>query len=89
MTATLTRKKLHTFVDELPDDSLSAVEAALTGFFAEPDYVVETDLTAEEIAIIEEGDREFAEHPENFISLDDYLKTRGIDKQALMGQGRE
>jgi hypothetical protein len=87
MTATLTRKKLHTFVDELPDDSLSVVEAALTGFFAEPDYVIETDLTAEEIAIIKEGDREFAEHPENFTSWADVKKELGIHTRT--GQGWE
>jgi hypothetical protein len=34
---------------------------------------IETDLTTEEITIIDEGIQEFREHPQNFISLKDYL----------------
>jgi hypothetical protein len=51
--------------------------------------VIETNLTKSEKAIIAAGRKERIEHPESFISLDDYLKTRGIDKQALMAQGGE
>jgi hypothetical protein len=32
--------------------------------------MLETDLTEEELAIIAEGDREFEEHPENFVPLE-------------------
>jgi hypothetical protein len=35
--------------------------------------VIETDLTQEEIAICEAGAKEYREHPENFISLDDFI----------------
>jgi len=40
--------------------------------------IIETDLTAEEKADIAEGRKERREHPENFISLDEYVKSRGI-----------
>ena len=39
---------------------------------------IETDLTAEEKADIAEGRKERREHPENFISLDEYAESRGL-----------
>jgi hypothetical protein len=38
--------------------------------------LIETDLTDEENAIIDAGAKEYREHPENFISLDDYLTEK-------------
>jgi hypothetical protein len=38
--------------------------------FARPLYTVETDLTEEEGAIIEAGDKEFREDPESFVPLE-------------------
>jgi len=32
--------------------------------------IIETGLTAEELAIIEEGDRHYKEHPEDFVPLE-------------------
>jgi hypothetical protein len=83
MTATLTRQKLHTFVDELPDDSLPDVEATMLRFLDDPDYA-----TDEELAAIAEGDREFEEHPENFTSWADVKKELGLDR-TLTPQGGE
>jgi hypothetical protein len=37
---------------------------------------LETDLTAEEYALIEAGDREFKEHPENFVTLESLMYER-------------
>ena len=36
--------------------------------------VIETDLTDEEKKWIEEGDRHFKEHPEDFVPLESLLK---------------
>jgi len=68
MGAVAVRKKLHTFIDALPDYSLAAVEPLLS-YLADEPLIVETDLTTEEQAIIAEGDRHFEEHPEDFVPL--------------------
>jgi hypothetical protein len=34
------------------------------------DFIIETDLTDEELALIEEGDRHYKEHPEDFVPLE-------------------
>jgi hypothetical protein len=41
-------------------------------------YVIETDLTDEEIALQEAAEQEYITHPENFISLDDFLAGKRI-----------
>ncbi|GHT68632.1 hypothetical protein FACS1894110_16640 [Spirochaetia bacterium] len=40
---------------------------------AGPLYTIETDLTAEEWAIIAAGEKEYQEHPETFTPLSDLL----------------
>ncbi|GAB6393503.1 MAG: hypothetical protein MdMp014T_2876 [Treponematales bacterium] len=75
-TAVLTRKRLHRFIDELPETSLPAVEPLLS-YMADEPLVIEP-ANAEERALIEEGMKRFREHPEDFISLDDYL-AHGAD----------
>jgi hypothetical protein len=66
---TAVRKKLHTFIDALPDYSLPAIEPLLS-YLADEAPVIETDLTDEELLIIAEGDRRFKEHPEEFVPLE-------------------
>jgi hypothetical protein len=68
MTNTI-RQELHTYLDEIPDRNLYVLKPILS-LLAGPDYILETDLTEEERAIIAEGDREFEEHPENFVPLE-------------------
>ena len=72
MTETVIRKEIHGIIDTIPERSLHALKPLLS-VLAEPLYTIETDLTTEEIALIDEGIQEFREHPENFISLKDYL----------------
>jgi len=36
--------------------------------------IIETDLTDEEMSIIEEGDRHYKEHPEDFVPLESLIK---------------
>ncbi|GHU59554.1 hypothetical protein FACS189444_5040 [Spirochaetia bacterium] len=40
---------------------------------AEPLYIRETDLTPEELAIIEAGDKEYRDHPETFTPLSAFM----------------
>jgi hypothetical protein len=72
------RQELHGYVDAMPEKSLEAIRAffrAFTEMFQTDEALVwETDLTEEEIAIIDAGERERAEHPESYTSLDDCIK---------------
>ena len=72
MTEAVLRKEIHGIIDAIPVRNLHALKPLLS-VLAEPAYTIETDLTPEEIAIIDEGIQEFRDHPENFISLKDYL----------------
>ncbi|MDR2471119.1 MAG: hypothetical protein LBD09_03290 [Treponema sp.] len=63
------RQELHTYIDVIPDRNLYALKPILS-LLAGPAYILETNLTEEERAIIAEGDREFEEHPENFVPLE-------------------
>ncbi|GHV83955.1 hypothetical protein AGMMS50212_12950 [Spirochaetia bacterium] len=63
------RKELHAFIDTMPDSNIYALKP-LFSILDESAYSIETDLTEEEKAIIEAGDKEFDEHPENFVTLD-------------------
>ena len=72
----ITRKRLHDYIDAMPDYGLSIVEPILAHFAGDP-LVIETDLTPEEKADIAEGRRLRRERPEEFISLDHYV-THGV-----------
>jgi hypothetical protein len=43
-----------------------------------PLYILETDLSPEELARLDEVEQEYITHPENFISLDDFLAGKRI-----------
>jgi hypothetical protein len=60
---------MRVFVEKKADRNLYALKPILS-ILAEPVYILETNLTEEERAIIAEGDREFEEHPENFVPLE-------------------
>jgi len=68
MEALAVRKKLHTFIDEMPDYCLLSVEPLLSYLAGEP--VIETDLTDEEKKWVWEGRKHYKEHPEDFVPLE-------------------
>ena len=71
MTTAVLRKELHTYIDALPDQSLPAIKPLLT--FLANDYwkpVIETDLTSEEIAMIDKGMAEYRSDPSSFLPLE-------------------
>jgi len=68
MEAAVVRKKLHTFIDEMPDSCLSSVEPLLSYLAGEPN--IETDLTDEEKRWVQEGRKHYREHPEDFVPLE-------------------
>jgi hypothetical protein len=68
MEAAVVRKKLHTFIDEMPDNCLLSVEPLLSRLAGES--VIETNLTDEEKRWVQEGRKHYREHPEDFIPLE-------------------
>ena len=70
---TSNRQRLHDYINAMPDYSIHIVEPLLAHFADEP-FVIETDLTADEKLDIAEGRKLRREHPEEFITLDHYLK---------------
>jgi len=69
METAVLRDELHTYIDTLPDQSLPVLKPLLM-FLSKPSYVIETDLTDEELQIIEDGMREYRNNPSSFIPLD-------------------
>ena len=63
------RRELHSLIDTMPERKLNALRP-LFDVLIEDEPVIETDLTDEEMAFIEEGDRHLKEHPEDFILLE-------------------
>ena len=62
------RKKLHTFIDEMPDQCLPSVEPLLS--YLAGRRIIETDLTGEEKTWVLEGREHYREHPEDFVPLE-------------------
>ncbi|MCL1818678.1 MAG: hypothetical protein FWG35_07080 [Spirochaetaceae bacterium] len=66
------REKLHTLIDEIPDECLASVEPLLT--YLAREQVIETNLTDEEKLWIQEGRNHYREHPEEFVPLESLKK---------------
>ena len=69
MTAGALKKELHEYIEAMPERSLYALKPLML-VLAGPLYDVETDLTAEEIAMIDEGMAEYRADPSSFIPLE-------------------
>ena len=63
------RKELHSLIDTMPERKLNALRP-LFDVLTDDETIIETDLTDEELALIEEGDRHYHEHPEDFVPLE-------------------
>jgi hypothetical protein len=68
MTVTALRKELKSIIDDMSERSLYALKPLLSVLSIDS-VIIETDLTAEEKAIIEAGEKEYREHPETFVTL--------------------
>ena len=75
---TARRKRLINYIEAMPEHRLIVVEPILATFADEADFVIETDLTPEEIAIVQAGRKERKEHPENFVPLEVALKKKNL-----------
>jgi hypothetical protein len=69
-TTTSIRGELKGYIDVISDHNLEMVRPILSFLAKNPatdePLVIETDLTDEEVSMIDEGRRERKEHPENF-----------------------
>jgi hypothetical protein len=65
MKTAVLRDELHTYIDALPERSLPALKPLLS-LLVEPSYTIETDLTDEETALIEDGMAEYQSDPSSF-----------------------
>ncbi|MDR0867337.1 MAG: hypothetical protein LBP75_02540 [Planctomycetota bacterium] len=70
------RERLHAYIDALDEVKLRALPPLPEMPVDEFEAVIETDLTAKEIACIEKGVAEYREHPENFVALDDIIAQK-------------
>ena len=69
MTAAVLRKELQGYIETMPERSLYALKPLLA-VLSEPLYTLETDLTKEEIAMIDEGMAEYRANPASFVPLE-------------------
>ena len=68
-TATL-RTQLKNYIETMPEHNLHALKPLLKQL-AEPLYIVETDLTTEEITMIDERMKDYETNPESWVPLKD------------------
>ena len=61
--------KVLEYIDELPDMKLEALRPLLRLLITDEPLIIETDLTEEEKAWIEDGRREYAANPQSFKPL--------------------
>ncbi|GHT81496.1 hypothetical protein FACS1894130_13220 [Spirochaetia bacterium] len=69
METTVLRKELKSYIDALPDYKLQALKPLLT-VYCEPLYTIDTDLTAEEIAEVDERVAEYHKDPASWVPLE-------------------
>jgi hypothetical protein len=70
MKTAVLRKELKSYIDTLPDRKLKALQPLLSEY-AEPLYTIETDLTDEEIAIVDEAMEDYYKDPDSWVALED------------------
>jgi hypothetical protein len=69
MNATAIRRELKRYIDAIPESNLEIVRPMLSflaGKQTKEPLVIETNLTADEKAVVKAGRKERKEHPENF-----------------------
>ena len=72
------RRELQYFIEMIPTGRLEALRPLLADL-AEPAFVIEDDLTEDELAIIAEGSRKYDRNPDGFLTVDEYKRSRGIE----------
>ncbi|MDR0903091.1 MAG: hypothetical protein LBM59_00475 [Ruminococcus sp.] len=77
MSAKELRQQINTNLDLLPYNKILIISQLLSAMTDDDEeFYIDTNLSEEDHAAVEESKKEYKEHPENFISLQDYLKER-------------
>jgi len=63
------RQEIHNLIDTMPERNLYALRPLLSVLVDYPVFI-ETDLTDEEKKWVQEGDKHYKEHPEDFVPLE-------------------
>ncbi len=76
---TTLRKEIFSYINTIPDDKLEAFYPLFIRFlsdeiFKDEPLVIETDLTKEELAELEEAGEEYRKNPASIIPLEAVLK---------------
>ena len=71
-------RELQDFIEAIPVGRLEALRPLLADL-AEPAFLIEDDLTEDELAIIAEGSREYDRNPGSFLTVEEYKRSRGIE----------
>jgi hypothetical protein len=69
-TAAAVRQELHSIINTMPERKLNALRPLFEVLVDGDTIAIETDLTDEERALIDEGVRHYHEHPEDFVPLE-------------------
>ena len=64
------RQELHSLINTMSERKLNALRSLFDVLNDDDTVVIETDLTDEEHALIEEGVKHYHEHPEDFVPLE-------------------
>jgi hypothetical protein len=69
-------QKVHTNMKGMDEDSLTVLSSVSKRLAdrCEPKYIIETDLTNKELAMIEAGEKKRLERPELIMTLEDFEK---------------
>jgi len=71
------RDEIQGMIDSMPEQSLYELRPLILDFIANaPDN--DDTLSEEELKLLDECRRERKENPESFMSIDEYMETRGI-----------
>jgi len=69
MTATVLRKEIHSIIDDIPDQSLTALKPLLTHLADDYCKPVIEPASPEEAAMIEERMKDYERDPSSFVPL--------------------
>jgi hypothetical protein len=77
MSAKELKQQINTNLDLLPYNKILIISQLLSAMTNDDDdFYIDTNLSEEDHAVVEESKREYKEHPENFTSLKDILAER-------------
>jgi len=81
MNTTTLRKELCDYINAIPDYRLEILKPLLVDM-SEPNLIIETGLTDEEYALIDDTMKRYKENPSSFVTLEEMKRCRLVSKHA-------